>query len=450
MVRAESLRFKESGVKEVIAKVLLPLWNSYRFFEDQVLLLKKVENVDFMFDPSAGRHNENPMDRWILASCQSLLKFIIAEMAEYRLYTVVPELLGLIDNTTNWYIRFNRRRLKGEDGIDDTKHALNTLFEVLYTLVRALAPFTPFLTETIFQRIVKFLPEYLHGKDMRSVHFLSFPEVREELFDEAIERRVGHMQRVIELCRVSRERRAIGLKQPLKTLIVIHPDSSYLSDVRSLEIEICEELNIHELILSSDESKYNVQYSVSADWPTLGKKLKKDAQKVKKALPDLTSDQVREFMQKKSIIVDGIELLEEDLIVRRGLKEDEACKNLEPNTDNDVLTILDAQTYPELVKEGIAREVINRVQQLRKRSKLVPTDDVRMEYKVLQDPESIGIEEVFETHGKTFEKALRRPLDKHVVTEVGGEIPKGVKEDVIVEEQQEVQKATFLLRLVRL
>ena len=450
VVRAESLRFKESGLKEIVGKVLLPLWNSYRFFADQVLLLKKVQDSDFAFDPLVGPHNENVMDRWILASCQSLLRFINQEMAEYRLYTVVPRLLGLIDNTTNWYIRFNRNRLKGEYGPEDTKHALNTLFEVLLTLVRALAPFTPFLTETIYQRLVQYYPKQLHGEDMRSVHFFAFPEVREELFDEEIERRVSRMQRVIELGRVSRERRTINLKQPLKSLAVIHPDEGYLDDVRSLETEVCSELNVHELVLSSDENKYNVQYSVSADWPSLGKKLKKDAQKVKKALPSLSSDDVRGFIQNKKITLDGIELLEEDLIVKRGLQEDEASKQLETNTDDEVLTILDTKIYPELAKEGIAREVVNRVQQLRKRAKLVPTDDVRMEYKVLSDPDDVGMEMVLETHGKIFEKVLRRPLDKHVITEAGGEIPDGKKEDVIAEEMQEVQKATFLLRLVRL
>ena len=143
--------------------------------------------------------------------------------------------------------------------------------------------------------------------------------------------------------------------------------------------------------------------------------------------------------------VEGIELLEEDLIVKRGLKEDESSKTLETNTDDDVITILDAAIYPDLAREGLAREVINRVQQLRKRAKLVPTDDVKMEYKVLSDPDKIGIENVFETHGKMFEKALRRPLDKHVVTIVGGK-----PEEVIVAEEQEVQKATFLLRLVKL
>ncbi|MCJ1422644.1 isoleucine--tRNA ligase [Sticta canariensis] len=450
VVRAEPFSFKEAGVKEIVAKVLLPLWNSYKFFSDQVLLLKKVEAVDFIFDPSSESSNENVMDRWILASCQSLLKFVNEEMSAYRLYTVVPRLLRLIDNTTNWYIRFNRRRLKGESGIEDTQRALNTLFEVLYTLTRGLAPFTPFLTDTIYQRLTPFIPESLQPEDSRSVHFASFPEVREDLFDEGIERRVGRMQRVIELGRVSRERKAIGLKQPLKTLIVIHPDKTYLEDVKSLDVEICEELNVHELILSYDEEKYNVQYSVTADWPTLGKKLKKDGQKVKKALPNLTSDDVRRFVQDKSIMVDGIQLEEGDLIVKRGLKEDES-RSLETNTDDDVLTILDTELYPDLAREGIAREVINRVQQLRKRVKLVPTDDVKMEYKVLSDPEKIGIEDVFETHGKTFEKVLRRPLDKHVVTTLEGKI--GSDDDVekiIAEEKQEVHKAIFLLRLVKI
>jgi len=450
VVRAETLRFKESGVKEIVAKVLLPLWNSYKFFRDQVLLMKKVESIDFQFDPNAESANENVMDRWILASCQSLLKFTNEEMAAYRLYTVVPKLLELIDNTTNWYIRFNRRRLKGEYGIEDTQRALNTLFEVLYTITRGLAPFTPFITDNIYQRLLPHIPKSLQGEDPRSVHFLPFPEVREELFNEGVERQVGRMQRVIELGRVSRERRAIGLKQPLKTLIVIHPDESYLADIRSLEDYIIEELNIHSLILSSDEEKYQVQYNVTADWPSLGKKLKKDAQKVKKALPTLTSDDVRGFVQAKTITVEDIELGEEDLIVRRGLKEDDTSKTLETNTDNDVLTILDTELYPELAREGIAREVINRVQQLRKRAKLVPTDDVKMEYKVLSDPEKIGLEEVFEGHGKAFEKALRRPLDKHVVTKFGGEVPNGDVDVVIAEEEQEVQKATFLLRLVKL
>ena len=230
-------------------------------------------------------------------------------------------------------------------------------------------------------------------------------------------------------------------------MIIIHSDEQYLADLRLLQQYICDELNILEIILSSDEEKYNVQYSVSADWPVLGRKFKKDSQKLKKALPKLSSAAVREFTRTKTIDVDGIILGEEDLIVKRGLKEDESSKNLEPNTDNEVLTLLDVTVDPDLAKAGIAREIVNRVQKLRKKANLVPTDDVKMEYKLLSDPDNTGIEDVFENHGHVFERALRRAIERH--TEVGGEIP-AKKEEVIVAEEQEVQKATFMLRLVKL
>ncbi|KAJ5097467.1 Isoleucine--tRNA ligase cytoplasmic [Penicillium angulare] len=448
VVRAEPLRFKESGVKDVISKVLLPLWNSYKFFEGQVTLIKKASDVDYMFDPKAEATNTNVMDRWILASCQSLLKFVDEEMAGYRLYTVVPRLLELIENTTNWYIRFNRKRLKGENGVDDTLHALNTLFEVLYTLVRGLAPFTPFLTDNIYQRLLPHIPESLRGEDSRSVHFLPFPEVRQELFDEAIERRVARMQKVIESGRMSRERRSIGLKTPLKTFVVIHQDQQYLDDVKSLEGYILEELNVLELVLTSDEEKYNIQYSVVADWPTLGKKLKKEVQKVKKALPSLSSDDVKKYVSDKKILVDGIELVEGDLVVKRGIKENASSSGMEPNADDEVITILDANLYPELAHQGLGREVINRVQKLRKAAGLVPTDDIKMEYTVLSDPDNIGLSEAFKSQSPAIEKVIRRPLDE--VTLVDGKVPAVDEAILISSEEQEVQNATFLLRLLKL
>lgn len=350
--------------------------------------------------------------------------------------------MGLIDNTTNWYIRFNRRRLKGENGLNDTQHALNTLFEVLFTLCRGLAPFTPFLSDTIYLKLLLHIPKDLQSEDPRSVHFLPYPDVRQELFDSEVERRVGRMQRVIELARVSRERRAIGLKTPLKTLVVIHHDAQYLVDVKSLETYITEELNIRDLVLSGDEAKYNVQYSVTADWPVLGKKLKKDMARVKKALPGLSSEQVQQYVRDKRIVVDGILLEDGDLVVRRGVGEDEASKKLETNTDSDVLTILDSEIHPELAQEGLAREVINRVQRLRKKAGLQPTDDVRMEYKVLSDPDSIGLAEAIEAQAASFERVLRRSIEMHQEGETGN--------NLIAEEVQEVQQATFLLRLLNI
>ena len=363
---------------------------------------------------------------------------------------MVPRLLDLLDNTTNWYIRFNRKRLKGELGLDDTLQALNTLFEVLFTLMRGLAPFAPFLTDNIYLHLLPYIPKNLQAEDPRSVHFLSFPDVREELFDETIERRVAHMQRVIELGRVSRERRGIGLKTPLKSLAVIHRDPAYLEDVRSLERYIIEELNVRDLITSDDEEKYGIKYIVTADWPTLGKKLKKDAQMVKKILPSLSSNQVRDFMTSGNIDVSGITLNKEDLLVKRGIDETKISSHSESNTDDDVLIILDAKIYPELAIEGLAREIINRVQRLRKSAGLVPADDLCMEYNVLSDPDNVGLADAFESQAATIEKALRRPMDKYTVTEVEGEPDNDRAERLIVEEEQEIQNARFMLSLLKL
>jgi isoleucyl-tRNA synthetase len=137
VVRGDNLRFREEGVREVISRVLLPWLNSLRFFLGHVALFKKMSGMDFEYNAHAPLSN-NVMDRWILARCQSLIALVRQEMAAYRLYTIIPRLLDLVDELTNWYIRFNRKRLKGEDGKEDTVTALNTLFETLFTLCRTM------------------------------------------------------------------------------------------------------------------------------------------------------------------------------------------------------------------------------------------------------------------------------------------------------------------------
>ena len=137
IVRGDNLRFREAGVREVVSRVLLPWLNSFRFFLGQVALLQKTTGRKFVYHAHAAV-SSNVMDRWILARCQSLIKLVREEMAAYRLYTIIPRLLELVDELTNWYIRFNRQRLKGAEGKEDTIAALNTLFETLFTLCRTM------------------------------------------------------------------------------------------------------------------------------------------------------------------------------------------------------------------------------------------------------------------------------------------------------------------------
>ena len=487
VVRGEPLRFSEVGVKQIVSGVLLPLWNSYNFLNQQMALYKKTTSEDFVFNPEMQTSNINVMDKWILAATQSLIQYVNQEMEAYRLYTVVPRLLKMVDDTTNWYIRFNRNRLKGQsaaakpttnsaqtNGVNgtaedeesnDTLHALNTLYEVLYTLVRALAPFIPFLSDNIFQRLAPHLPKSLsEGKDVRSVHFLKFPTVRQELFDEVVERRVSRMQKVIELGRLCRERRTLSLKTPLKEIVVINQDREWLDDVRTLERYVTEELNVRDLVLTDEEKKYGVEYSVQADVKNLGMKFKKDAAKIRKALPGLTNERVHGFLESGKLTVEGHELSAEDLRVQRGVKQSKETANLEIAVEGEVMVLLDSFAYPELAQEGLAREVLNRVQRLRKRAGLVPTDDVELSYSVLS-PSADGdaatdgekganaevsrleaerlVEEMFEQQRATFVKAA----SKGVLKAADGQ--KGSKGDVVAEEETEVREIRLLLRLVK-
>lgn len=439
VLKAESLKFKEEGVKEVVSKVLLPWYNSFKFLDGQISLLKKTSDVDFKYNPDLT--SDNVMDKWILASMQSLVQEIHQEMAGYQLYTVVPKLLNFIDQLTNWYIRFNRRRLKGENGVDDCLKALNSLFEALFTFVRAMAPFTPFLADSIYLQLKEYIPEEILAKfckDGRSVHFLSYPVVREELFDNDIEKAVGRMQAVIDLGRNIREKKMISLKTPLKTLVILHSAKAYLKDVEALKNYIIEELNVRDIVITDDEEAYNVEYKAVADWPILGKKLKKDAKKVKDGLPKVSSDEVKSYLSTGKLTVADIELVQGDLNVIRDLPESAIQGGQETRTDNDVLIILDTNVYAELKTEGLAREIVNRIQKLRKKAGLEATDDVLVQYELVND--TIDFENVLKEHNEMVSKTCRSEIIKFDSS----------RSDAIADEEQSINDTIFKLKIFKL
>ncbi|KAF8325151.1 tRNA synthetases class I-domain-containing protein [Cantharellus anzutake] len=437
IVRAENLRFREEGVREVVSRVLLPWLNSFRFFLGQVNLYKKEHGRDFVYD-SHAKKSTNVMDRWILARCQSLIKLVREEMAAYRLYTIIPRLLDLIDELTNWYIRFNRKRLKGDNGPDETLVALNTLFEALFTLCRTMSSYTPFLTENLYQSLRGYIPasEDL-GEDPRSIHFLGFPVVKEEYFDSDIERQVKRMQSVIELVRGLREKHSLSLKTPLKELLVFHPDSSYHADIEPLQSYLTSELNIRDVDFTSDQIRTGVKYRATADWPVLGRKLRKDVGRVKNVLPKVTSDDIKAYLETGKILVDGIELVAGDLAVTRYV-DLPANGSFATNTDNDVVVVLDIQLHPELESEGVARELINRIQKLRKKAGLQATDDIDVFYSLEQNTGE-ALKQVLQSHSDVITRTTRStPADASLLK---------ADTKILLEEAQEIGETRFSLCL---
>ncbi|KAJ1916022.1 isoleucine--tRNA ligase [Mycoemilia scoparia] len=414
VVRAETLKFKEEGVKDIVSRVFLPWYNSLRFFTTQVQMYKLETGKDFMYHHDAPK-SENVMDRWILASTQTLIRFVREEMNAYRLYTVVPRLILMIDELTNWYLRFNRKRLKGEDGPEETEKGLNTLFEVLFTMARIMAPFTPFLTENMYQTLKKFLRKDTFEGDSRSIHFIPYPDEREEYFDEDIERAVARMQTVINLGRYVREKNTLSLKMPLRELVVIHSDPQYLKDVESLSERIKDELNIRKLTLTSNENFYGVKYIAKPDYRVLGQKLRKDLATVRKGLLTISSDAIKQAFIDKSLIVNGITVDAADINIVRDFDPESLDTSLveqkyDSGNDGGVLVLLSTAEDQALIEEKLAREVINRIQKLRKKFGMQPMDSVLYYYKLLEDKND-QLAKIFESQSEFLVTMLKQEIN---------------------------------------
>lgn len=425
VVKAENLRFKEEGVRDVIKDVFLPWYNAFRFLMQNVERIVQEDKITYKFKETAVR--ENVMDKWITSFTQSLINFMKQEMAAYRLYTVVPRLTKFIDHLTNWYVRMNRKRLKGESGIKDCQVALDTLFGVLFDMIRIMAPFTPFLTELMY----KVLRQLLSGDSLESVHFNMIPEPKLDLIDKNIERAVQRMQAVIELGRVLRDRKTIPIKYPLPEMVVIHRDDTYLHDVKSLEKYVLEEMNVKKVQFTCDKEKYGITLRVEPDHKILGARLKGDFKAVTQALKDLDNHQC------EKLIADGfVELIGNRIDVSevRVIFQAQGNDQYEAHSDNDVLILLNVTPDQEMLDEGFAREIINRVQKLRKKAHLVPTDEVDVFYSVDKNSDIVRI---INSHREFIETTVKAPMIP------GDKI--AASKPVVIEETQELKGSQLKL-----
>lgn len=430
VVRAENLRFREEGVRDILKDVFLPWYNAYRFLVQNILLFEKAHEEKYVYSESKAG-SENYMDRWILSYTQSLVLFVKAEMKEYRLYTVVPRLVKFVDHLTNWYVRMNRKRLKGEGGKEDCKHSLDTLCSVLYTMIRLMAPFTPFLTELMYQNLRHLFSELSCKEDARSIHYLMLPEPRNELIEEVVERSVSRMQTVIDLGRIVRDRKTLPLKYPLREVVVIHKDQQYLDDVASLKQYILEELNIRKLTVTVEKEKYGVLMKAEPDIKALGLRLRGESKAVSQEIRALKDATIQAYLKGEMPTICGHRLEAGDIRVQysfSGAHAEELSKQYEAHAEGDVLILLDISPDQSMMDEGFAREVINRVQKLRKKAHLVPTDEVAVYLAV--SPVHHPIASVITSHHSLIEGTLKVPL------KVGST---SADAEVIIEEDHELK-----------
>jgi len=329
-------------------------------------------------------------------------------MEAYRLYTVVPKLLKFLDALTNTYVRLNRSRLKGDNGDEDQKIALNVLFDVLLNVTILMSPFVPFITEMIYQNLVKCVHPDSHFYE-RSIHFLRIPKFEPSLIDEKIERDVDLLMTILEDARVLKEFRKSSFKQPIKSLTVITESDDFAESLQHLASYIQEEINVEEVLFEKQITKY-VTYQLTPDHKVLGKQFGKTYNNdFRKALQNLTDEDARKFLNEGKLTVNGQELNGEHLSVKLLLKKEGLAEHLELGGETNVKVLLDLTQDENMRKRGTAREIVNRIQKLRKSSSLHPDDDVVIFIQFKEGTENLR--NAFNENKAMMENILKKPFN---------------------------------------
>jgi isoleucyl-tRNA synthetase len=366
LVRAEDQQFSDAGVKDMVRRALLPWLNAFKF-------LKTYAEIDGWSPEEREVVSDNIVDQWIISRLQSLKENIAREMANYKLYNVVPALFEFIEDLTNWYIRLNRSRYWAEEMTDDKRTAYATLYLAIYELSLSMAPFAPFLSEHIYQELGK-LGTQNRQNNMESVHLCEYPEAETELIKPELEQAVGRMQNIILLGRQKRNQVKIKTKVPLSRLTIIHKDTDLLAEIGKLEPYIKTELNVKRVEYSSAEEVFIDLYA-KPNSPILGKRLGKSFRQYKDLIEQLDAAELNRLQESGQIQLEGESFSTDEILLFR-----EAKQGTQALSNRFISIDMDCELSEELMAEGWAREVVNRIQRSRKDLGFNVVDRIKVVY----------------------------------------------------------------------
>ncbi|MEG0249941.1 MAG: isoleucine--tRNA ligase [Peptostreptococcus sp.] len=356
------IKFDEEGLKEIISKFIGTLKNTYNFFT----LYANTDNLnpkDFFVD-----YKERPeLDRWILSKFNNLKKEIEENLEIFEVNKSIRRLTEFLnDDLSNWYIRRSRRRFWGTELTEDKMAVYNTTYEILTEYCKMIAPFAPYLSEEMYRKLTG---EY-------SVHCADYPRYDERLIDERLEEKMDLTKNLVTLGRAARESSKIKVRQPISEVLIDGKYESIISDLVGL---IKEELNVKEVKFVKDLSEF-MNFTLKPNFKVLGPVLGKNVNKFGKLLSTLDSHEVvakTESGEKVKVDLDGeeFEFGKEEILVNI-----ESKPGFNVAMENNLFVILETVLTDELINEGLAREFISKVQQMRKASGFEVLDNINVYY----------------------------------------------------------------------
>jgi len=355
------LKFDEDGLKEVYSKFFNPLKNTYNFFA----LYANTDSIDIS-KCDVSYNDLEEIDKWLLSKYNSLLKYVTDAYEEYDLNKVVRSITDFVsEDLSNWYIRRNRKRFWASD-LDNSKKAVyKTTHDVLVGISKIIAPIVPFISEEIYTKLT----------NQESVHTSDFPKYNLDFINSEIETKMDLVRDLISSGRYVREEAKIKVRQPLNKALLDSKNKDVIGDLTDL---IKEELNIKEIVYVSDLSLY-MNFNVKPNFKVVGKIFGKNINLFATKLSDLTTEEVNKLNNNEVInmLIDNAdyEITKDMVDIRISSKE-----GFNVGTINNEFIILDTKLTSELLEEGIARETISKIQQLRKNNDFNVVDRIKVYY----------------------------------------------------------------------
>lgn len=366
VVRAEDLCFSEEGVKHALRHLLIPWWNAYSFFVTYARIDGWKPQPAAM--SSAGKNNL--LDRWIVSSAERLTQEVMTAMDDYDLQKSVRPFVRFVEDLTNWYIRRSRRRFWKSSDDHDKAEAYETLYAVLLRLSKVAAPFVPFISEAIYQNLrTPEMPE--------SIHLCDYPQSNESLRDRVLEQRMDTIMTAVSLGRQIRSEHNLKVRQPLNGIHIVSRDAQTLSDMEELKHILADELNVKNVWFSDRETEL-VTLIAKPNFKVLGPRLGSSVKKAGAAIQVLSQEQLTQALDGNgaTIEIDGkpFVLTGADLSVDRLPKD-----SLAVASEGGLVVALETELTEPLIMEGYAREVVNKIQNMRKEADYDVVQRIRVE-----------------------------------------------------------------------
>jgi len=367
-VYAEDLKFTEKDVEQTLRQIIIPLWNSFVF-------LSTYATISHWSPPAIFTPPTADIDRWALSIAQKLISDVTEALDRYELHQAVTPLITFVDQMTNWYIRRTRSRFWSGDPSQDQTDAFATLYQLLYTFCQVAAPCTPFITEVIYRELRK-------PSDPISVHLTDYPIVNSSYRDLSLEEDMHLVQTVVSMGHSLRKSHKIKVRQPLQRAHLVSSEATILQSLQRKESLIREELNVKEISYHSDETAF-VTYNIKPNFRVLGKKVGPLMPQVQQQLAAISYPDIRSLQQGGTIQItcgeQTITISWDDVIMER-----HALESVVAETSGLITIALDIKLSDALIEEGIARELINRINTLRKEQDFSITDRIILSIKTSQ------------------------------------------------------------------